>query len=396
LSDAHRGYPHLRVEGTPRERGRQYGEQARDRIARSRYAYEQIFAHTAGWDWQRVTEEGLRFRQPIAQFNGDYLDEMQGLAEGSGLPLADILAINVRTEIMYAAKARQALAVAKPCAVDPALPRPGECSALAALPERVTDGHVLIAQNWDWRLHAYETVVVLEVRQDSKPNFVTVVEAGLLAKSGMNSAGIGLVVNSLVTAQDRGEPGVPFHILIRAVLDSTTVTDALAVLQSARRSSSANFLIASAEGIALDIEAAPGDFSRLSVLLPTDGLLLHTNHMLAPPPGVRDLSLWSAPDSAVRLARARVVLGQNAQLSPESLMAMLSDHADHPFGICAHADKRAPLLDRGATVASIVMDLDERRLWLADGQPCRTPYRQLDYGQFLAEQGGLGAAPVRG
>ncbi len=63
---------------------------------------------------------------------------------------------------------------------------------------------------------------------------------------------------------------------------------------------------------------------------------------------------------------------------------MLSDHADWPWSICSHADERQLKLDRSATVASVVMDLRERRLWLADGQPCRTPYRELDYGTFLA------------
>lgn len=383
MDGVQRGYPHVRVEGDPRERGKQYGEQARGRIARSREAYEQVFAHVAGWDWERVTKEALRFAEPISRFNSSYFDEMRGLAEGAGLPLADVLALNVRTEIMCAAKARQALAQAGPASDAQAMPAAGECTAFAALPEAVSSGHVLIGQNWDWRLHSLETVVVLEAHQEGKPDYVTVVEAGLLAKSGMNSAGIGLAVNSLVTEQDRGEPGVPFHVLLRAVLDSTTITDALAVLQSARRSSSANYLIASHEGIALDVEAAPGDFSRLSILLPIGGVLLHTNHMLAVQQGVRDLALWAAPDSVVRLEQARAFVERDVKLSPPELMAILSDHADYPFGICAHADERQPLLDQGATVASIIMDLNDRRLWLADGQPCRTPYRELDYGEFL-------------
>jgi isopenicillin-N N-acyltransferase like protein len=385
-------YPHVRVEGDSLERGRQYGEQARRRIVRSREAYEQIFAHVAGWDWERVSQDALRFADPIARFNSGYFDEIRGLAEGSGLPLADILALNVRTEIMYAAKARKALAEAGPARERQAIPAQGECTAFAALPEAVSSGHVLIGQNWDWRLHSFETVVVLEAHQEGKPDYVTVVEAGLLAKSGMNSAGIGVAVNSLVTEQDRGEPGVPFHVLLRAVLDATTITDALAVLQSARRSSSANYLIASHEGIALDVEAAPGDFSRLSILLPIGGILLHTNHMLVAQEGVRDLALWAAPDSVVRLQRARAFVERNAKLSPPELMAMLADHADYPFGICAHADERQPLLDQGATIASIIMDLNERRLWLADGQPCRTPYRELDYGEFLSRLGSSAAA----
>ena len=140
---------------------------------------------------------------------------------------------------------------------------------------------MIIGQNWDWLLHAARTLVVLEVRQDEGPDFVTVVEAGLLAKTGMNAAGLGLVTNALVTDADVGEPGLPYHVLLRAVLDCTTVTEALQVLQAGLRSSSANYLIAHASGAALDIEAAPGDFTRLYPVYPEGGVLRHTNHFLA-------------------------------------------------------------------------------------------------------------------
>ena len=374
-------YPHVRVEGGPHERGRQYGEQARGRMLRSRDAYEEVFGHYASWSWDKVTEEAMRYAAPIRAFRPEYLEEMHGMAEGSGLRFEDILALNVRSEVMFAAKARQALSRAVAGA--------GECTAFAALPEK-PGGHVLIGQNWDWLLHSFDTVVVLEARQIGKPAYVTVVEAGLLAKLGMNSAGIGLATNAMVTDLDRGEPGVPFHVLLRSVLDAETVTDALAGLQAGFRSSSANYVLASADGVALDVEAAPGDFSRLSVSGPEDGLLLHTNHLLHAQPGVTDVSLWAMPDSAVRLQRARSLVGERDR-SREALTAMLSDHADRPWSICAHPDERQPMLEQAATVASAVMDLNERRLWLADGQPCRTPYRELDYGVFLAA--GQGAGP---
>ena len=158
--------------------------------------------------------------------------------------------------------------------------------------------------------HSFDTVAVLEARQIGRPAFVTVVEAGLLAKLGMNSAGVGLVTNAIVTDLDRGEPGIPYHVLLRSVLDSETVTDVLSGLQAGFRSSSANYLLASADGVALDVEAAPGDFSRLRVSGPEDGLLLHTNHLLQTQPGVTDVSLWAMPDSAVRLQRARPLLAR--------------------------------------------------------------------------------------
>ena len=83
-----------------------------------------------------------------------------------------------------------------------------------------------------------------------------------------------------MTDADLGEPGLPYHVLLRAVLDCATVTDALEALEGGPRSSSANYLIAHASGSALGIEAAPGDFTRLYPLFPEDGVLLHTNHFL--------------------------------------------------------------------------------------------------------------------
>jgi isopenicillin-N N-acyltransferase like protein len=366
-------YPHVRVEGAPRERGRQYGEQARERMLRSREAYETVFGHYASWRWGRVTEEASRYEQPIRAFRPEYLDEMRGMAEGSGLAFKDVLALNVRSEVMFAAKARQALTGPGGA---------GECTAFAALPEE-PGGHVLIGQNWDWLLHSFDTVVVLEATQAGRPAYVTVVEAGLLAKLGMNSAGVGLATNAMVTHLDRGEPGIPYHVLLRSVLDAETVTEALAGLQSGFRSSSANYLLASADGVALGVEAVPGDFTHLTVSSPEDGVLLHTNHLLYARPGVTDVSLWAMPDSAARLQRARALVRESGR-SRAALTAMLADHADFPSSICAHREGRLHRLDQAATVASAVMDLADRRMWLADGQPCRTPYRELDYSSFLA------------
>ncbi len=99
-------YPHVRVEGEPLERGRQYGEQARERMLRSRDAYEEVFDHVASWSWGKVTEEAGRYVPAIRAFRPEYLDEMHGMASGSGLRFEDVLALNVRSEVMFAAKAR--------------------------------------------------------------------------------------------------------------------------------------------------------------------------------------------------------------------------------------------------------------------------------------------------
>jgi isopenicillin-N N-acyltransferase-like protein len=356
----------VRVEGTSYQRGRQYGQQAAAHIHLSVQAYQQVLAHFTGWDWAAVRREAARFEKPIGAFRPAYLEEMRGIADGAGLDLTDVLAINVRTEVMYAAKARQA-PLAKTAI-------PPECSAFACVPAPGQPGATLIGQNWDWLLHSAQTLVVLEVRQDEGPDFVTVVEAGLLAKTGMNAAGLGLVTNALVTDADLGEPGLPYHVLLRAILDCATVAETLRVLAAGPRSSSANYMVAQADGAALNIEAAPGDFTRLYPLYPQDGVLLHTNHFLA---GIHpaDLALWAMPSSAVRLQRLRA---GGAARSLDDFGVLLADHADYPHSICAHPDPAAHPCEQSATIASLLMDLTARRIWLAAGNPCQTPYEQLD------------------
>jgi isopenicillin-N N-acyltransferase-like protein len=377
-------FPHVRLAGGPRERGRAYGDQARARIARSIEAYREVFRAYAGWEWEQVRREAARFEAPIATFDERYAEEMRGMAEGAGVVLDDVLAINVRTEVMFAAKARAAEAAMREGGDGQ---RQGECSAFAVLPEASADGHTLLGQNWDWLLHSFDTVVVLEVEQDDGPNFVSVVEAGLLAKTGMNSSGLGVTTNALVTEDDLGEPGIPYHVLLRAFMDCENLSDALATAQRSIRSSSANYLIAHRDGIAVNIEATPGDYSRLFLEFPEQGVLLHTNHIVAASFDRRDVSVWVMPDSPIRLERLRSAVGsaRAGGLSLDTFRAALADHANYPSGICCHPDARMQPLDQGATVASVLMDLDARRVWVADGHPCTSPYRELDVGVLLAK-----------
>src|SRR5579862_9925803 len=364
--------PRIRVAGSAYERGRQYGAQARDRVHRSVQAYRHVFAYYTGWDWDTVRRTAAGFEAPIAGFRPAYLEEMHGIADGAGLDPADVLAINVRTEVMYAAKARLA-----PLAARTPQP-PAECSAFAVVPAPGQPGATLIGQNWDWLLHARHTLIVLEVTQDDGPDFVTVVEAGLLAKAGLNAAGLGLVTNALVTEADVGASGLPYHVLLRAILDCTTVTQALEVLQAGPRSSSANYLIAHASGAALDVEAAPGDFTRLYPLYPDQGVLLHTNHFLAPGLAPVDVSLWAMPSSAVRLQRLRAGTGSHGTHTLDEFRALLADHADYPHSICSHPDPADHPLEQGATIASLLMDPNAGRLWLAPGNPCEVAHQLLE------------------
>ena len=62
----------------------------------------------------------------------------------------------------------------------------------------------------------------------------------------------------------------------------------------------------------------------------------------------------------------------------DDFRALLADHADYPNSVCAHPDPADHPREQGATIASVLMDLNTRQLWLAAGHPCQAPYELLD------------------
>lgn len=371
-------YPRIRLSGDAHDRGLQHGTLAKERILKSRSGYERAFRQAANWSWREATQSVAHLVEPVRRDFPEYLVEMEGIAEGCGLGFDDIFTMNARTEVIWAATVRRS---------EPELARFGrECSSFALMPQRTADGHTLVGQNWDWLVHSFDTVIVLEVEQPDKPNYVTVVEAGLLAKATMNSAGIGVAVNALVTSLDRADPGIPFHILIRAFADCRSLSEAIYVATKHVRASSGNYLIAHADGIAVNLQTTPGDYRGVIPQLPVNGALVHTNHFTSPLTGAHDVAHFAMADSLVRLQRIESSIAANAAPATiESLRDALSDHADYPNSVCCHPSADEPEAERWSTVASVVMDLDERAMYLSDGNPCEMPYRRLTFDGLLDE-----------
>ena len=116
----------------------------------------------------------------IEKFDPTYIEEMRGIAEGANEPFAAVVLMNARTEMVAAARQEQE-----------AKQVPDGCTAALALPEASADGVLLHGQNWDWRAECAETGVLLRIHRDDGPDILTFTEAGGLARSGLNSAGIG-------------------------------------------------------------------------------------------------------------------------------------------------------------------------------------------------------------
>ena len=366
-------FPTISISGNPYERGQQYGLQAVTYISHSLAAYREIFEYYTTWQWDVVRTRALDYLPAIGDFRPHIVEEIQGIADGAGVLLADILALNLRTEFLNAAFASQAA---------------HECTSFFTNSTLSADGtrQTILGQNWDWKPSTAKSVIILEVAPDQGPNFVTVVEAGLLAKMGMNASGIGLVTNAMSTDLDQGQSGVPFHIILRAILESDTFDGAVDMMQKMRRASAANYLIADQTGQVLNFEAGPGNGPDNLFVEKVSSGYVHTNHFLCSSLPFVDVGLAQGPDSPIREERMHSFL-QEAGNKPglEGIRSALSDHHNYPFSICCHREEDKPIAEQWVTIASLIMDLPTRTFWLANDNPCQAQYQQLDYGEFLAE-----------
>lgn len=76
------------------------------------------------------------------------------------------------------------------------------CTGALFMPESSKSGNLVHGQNWDWRAECVETGVVLRVEREDGPDYVIFVEAGGLARSGFNEAGITITTNYLECDRD--------------------------------------------------------------------------------------------------------------------------------------------------------------------------------------------------
>ena len=121
----------------------------------------------------------------------------------------------------------------------------------------------------------------------------------LIAKIGLNAAGLAVGTNFLLTQTDGRTDGVPYHLTLRSLLDAESLPDAFRRLQEMPRATSANYLLVHADGVAVDVEAAPGgpDELHLSHAV-TDGVARLQPDAVAVEPdaaAVRRLKVVDAP-----------------------------------------------------------------------------------------------------
>ncbi|MBM7587405.1 isopenicillin-N N-acyltransferase-like protein [Bacillus pakistanensis] len=331
----------LKLQGSAYHIGVQHGRQGKEEVHQSLETYEKLFYGYSRLSWKEANHKALLHLPSIEKFRPEYIDEMEGIAEGAGVSFADILTLNARSEI--------------------ALTNANDgCSALAIQAETTW-----LAQNWDWTKEQQNSLLSIEMTQADKPRIQMVTEGGIIGKIGCNSEGIGVCLNALKTKT--WAPKIPIHIGLRAILESNTFDEALDTVIPDQIASPAHFLVASKDGNAIGLEVSPRGTSRIE---PKDGAVVHTNHICSAhlQTNVPD---YPIQDSFQRLDTLMTQIDEHNQpVTVETIKQWLSDHTHYPNSICRHKDPTQLKHEQMETVFSIIMNLGEGNVTIIPGKPC--------------------------
>lgn len=338
-------FPFVSVSGKPYDRGLQYGRAAAARVRLSASRYGQTLRKLGyGEASQMALIRSLE--QAIGEFQPAYLEEMQGIAAGAEVSYEDIVMINARTEALAKARVERVM-------LADADDEDG-CTGVLVLPSRSATGQLIHAQNWDWRADCVDTGIVLRVHSDDGPDFLTFVEAGGLARSGLNAAGVSITANYLESDRDFAQLGVPLSLLRRRVLEEPVFAHALRVIATTPKSCSNNIMLGMAEGFGIDFECAPDE--AFPIYPGDDQLIVHANHWVSPVARrkLRDTGCENSPDSYYRDWRVRRLLNASPKTDRDAVKAALFDAFGTPYSVC-RPPRPGTRHAMSATVAMIVM-----------------------------------------
>ncbi|WP_432176531.1 C45 family autoproteolytic acyltransferase/hydolase [Streptomyces sp. Tue6028] len=353
--------PHVSVTAAdPYDRGHARGRQLTPDLHGAIDVYDRLFA-LGGIRPGTVRDDAHRALDAIGGFRPALRAQIEGLADGAGIETWQAAALNARTEILARSRA---------------VP-PGECSTVVRRLPAQHGGHThLGVQTWDWHVELSPYWHTLDCAGGTH-RYVGITEHGILAKIGVNSAGLALHFNILGHRDDR-VGGLPVHVLAALVLEEADSVDhARRLLRDAPIASSGSFMLFDTrQALLLDISPA-GVFEVPPI---AEGTHLRTNHFLTPVPAEHEKSRLYQPDSAERYAflRRRLVQGGTALTRGGgategvgyggALVEQLVTGPGEPPVTCV-PDMDGPTGRRWASLATVLLDPAARTARVLDGTP---------------------------
>ncbi len=359
--------PVVELKGSAYERGLQHGSQLKEVIAdiflkwkenmRSSDPDSLISDFLAATNFEPITRKYTPF----------ILEEIKGIAEGSGQSYKEVFAFQLLDEFwVYLDTKRNE-------------PR-HHCSGMGAAATGSRPAY--IAQNMDVENYMQGGQVLFHIPASAdEPEQYIISCAGLVALNGMNAHGIGMCMNTILELKGAAD-GLPVAFIIRAVLRQQNGKEAIGLLQNIKHASGQNYILGIADSV-YDFEASANKVVRF---IPSGGngsLVYHTNHALAND----DVKPWykrlfeknqaglnPADNSVVRMASLQERLGKQAgAITADLIKTTLRSKDDQYNPVCRAYRERG----FGFTFSSILFTLTGKRsVQLTYGSPDQSEYQE--------------------
>jgi hypothetical protein len=280
-----------------------------------------------------------------------YIEELEGMADGSGRLFEEIFAVNLRGEF--------AGLIAPDQQIDTKTgdDTQGCTDCLVLTPDAALIGH-----NEDGSPAGFGNMFVVRAAVENCPTFTALCYPGFLPgnASGFNEFGILHSINHV--APRPVKVGLARHFIARSLLEARSLEDAVRRVTISGRAAGFNYNIGSlSERRIVSVEVSPERHHVHEV----QGSYSHTNHYLQ----LNDQKQEISQSSRKRLERCQTLCRAIFSTHSGDVLALLSDQTDRDYPIY----RDATLPDEDATLSSALYDMDRRELRIYWDHPAKDP-----------------------
>lgn len=355
------------LSGSGYKLGLQHGKLLKKEIGELVVKMKKNTADNLHKDAEQVIKDFIAYAQftsAIKQFTPDLYEEVKGIADGSGQAFNDIMVFNLLDEFWVY--------------IDDISNH--HCSGMGV--PSINGSTSYIAQNMDIESYTegYQILIRL-TRTNNRPEQFILTHPGAIGFAGMNEAGIGACMNTLM--QLKATPkGLPVAFIVRRILSSTDKNDLLDFIQTVPHASGQNYIIG-IRGEVFDFEASANKVVRFDPKN-ANGTIYHTNHPLVNDDVKPWLEKYSPKadikpvnsNSYIRLAAVQNRIAKVAHIEDTLIKETLRSKDDTNNPVCRTFRKE----EGGFTFGSVIMTLTGTPfLQITAGSPDASEYKRVDF-----------------
>jgi len=349
-------FPYLEISGTNYEVGKKIGEYFKPILEEHFRRSNDLVQFLLGL----VNSDPEKYYTPFYNAGLEafpqYVDELKGMADGSGIPFKTIMTYNLVMEIQI----RHAMGGGNNFSN---LQRFG-CSDISYS----SNDKTLMGHNEDFFKAMADLLYCAKISISGKPTFVGLNYPGMICgiPPAMNEAGL-VQTGNFITSLEVND-GVPWVFLARAIMDQEKISDVVTILKTPS-SYAQHYQVGSfIENKIKSVEFTTGASEEKEL----NGFYVHTNHLILPT--MKDLP--QHPDDTtynrydILSAYAKEYKNRIDEVTPDKMVEWLSNHDGSPNYVCVHGDD-------SVTVSSTIFDFQDKSWRLYKGNPCYGYYKTI-------------------